>query len=234
MANKRFWRGFAAGAAAGAGVGVGAMLFPNLIGRVRHSEVVRLEKALQIGRPVEEVFSAWTNLEALPRMSDAIREVRREGNRSHWKVQVEGKQFEWDATIEQFIPNQAVGWKTLSGPKHTGRITFAPVGRDTLVQVTMNYAPPPAVLRPFSENLSGRLEKYLDQVLRDFKAVLEGKGQEGRKPPVRSEPAGPGTGLTQTDAQRATGTFGGGQEVVDRFGNRPNPVEYTAPPEAKR
>jgi uncharacterized membrane protein len=193
-----------------------------------------LEKALQIGRPVEEVFSAWTNLEGLPQMSECIREVRRDGNRSRWKVQVEGQQFEWDAGIEQFIPNQAVGWKTLRGPKHTGRITFAPVGNDTLVQVTMNYAPPGGVLGRFSQNLGGRLEKYLDQVLRDFKASLEGKGQEGRRPPVRSEAAGPGIGLTQNDAQRATGTFGGSQDVLDRFGNRPNPVEYTVPPEAKR
>lgn len=233
MTRKKFWRGFAAGAAAGASAGLGALLIPNLIGQVRNKQIVRLEKALQIGRPVEEVFSAWTNLERLPQMSACIREIRREGNRSHWTVQVDGKEVEWDATIEQFLPNQAVGWKTLRGPKHTGRITFAPVGRDTLVQVTMNYVPPMGVLRPFSENLSGRLEKYLDQVLRDFKASMEGKGQEGRKPPVRSEAAGPGTGLTQTDVQRATGTFGS-QEVVDRFGNRPSPVEYTAPPEAKR
>jgi hypothetical protein len=113
-------------------------------------------------------------------------------------------------------------------------MTFAPLGNDTLVQVTMNYAPPAAGLKPFVENLSGRLEKYLEQVLRDFKATLEGKGQEGRRPPVRSEPVGPGTAMTQTDLQRATGTFGGGKEVVDRFGNRPNPGAYTAPPEAKR
>ncbi len=233
MATRRFWRGFAAGAAAGAGASLGAFLVPNLIGRARNRHIVRLEKALQIGRPVEEVFSAWTTLERLPQMSGCILEVRRDGNDSHWKVQVDGKEFEWDATIEQFIPNQAVGWKTLRGPKHTGRITFAPVGRDTLVQVTMNYVPPIGELLPFKKNLGGRLENYLDQVLRDFKASMEGKGQEGRKPPVRSEPAGPGTRLTQSDAQRATGTFGS-QDVVDRFSNRPNPVEYTAPPEAKR
>ncbi len=235
MARKKFWRGFATGAAAGATAGIGTMLLPQLIGRIRRGQIVRLEKALQIGRSVDEVFNTWTNLERLPQMSECIREVRREGNRSHWKVQVNGKLLEWEAEIEQFIPNQAVGWKTLRGPKHTGRITFAPVGKDTLVQVTMNYVPPIGVLRPFSENLTGRLERYLDQVLRDFKASMEGKGQEGRKPPVRSEPAGPGTDMTQTDVQRATGTFGGSnQEVVNRFGNRPSPVEYTAPPEAKR
>jgi len=232
--KKKFWRGFALGAAVGTGAGLGAFVLTGLIGRARNPRIVRLEKALQIGRPVEEVFNAWTDLERLPQMSDCIREVRRHGVRSHWTVQVDGKRVEWEAEIEQFIPNQAIGWKTVRGPKHTGRMTFSPVGNDTLLQVTMNYAPPAGVLKPFVHKLSGRMERYLDQVLRDFKAGLEGKGQEGRRPPVRSEPVGPGASLTLTDAQRATGTFGAGNEVVDRFGNRPNPVEYTAPPEAKR
>ena len=225
--SKRFWRGFAAGAASGAG----AILLGRRIARVRNSRIVRLEKSLQIGRPVAEVFAAWSTLERLPEMSDAVREVRREGNRSYWTVKAEGRQWQWEAEIEQFIPNQAIGWKSMRGPKHTGRITFSPMGNDTLVQVTMNYAPP---LRPFVGDLTRRLDNHLSQVLRDFKASLEGKGQEGRRPVVRSEPAGPGVALTQTDVERATGTFGRQDEVVDRFGNRTNPVEYTSPPEAKR
>jgi hypothetical protein len=48
--------------------------------------------------------------------------------------------------------------------------------------------------------------------------------------------------MTQSDVARATGTFGVGDparplssnEVVDRFGNRANPVEYSSPPDAKR
>jgi hypothetical protein len=48
--------------------------------------------------------------------------------------------------------------------------------------------------------------------------------------------------MTQTDGSRATGTFGGPRianplspdEVNERFGNRSNPVDYSAPPEAKR
>jgi hypothetical protein len=48
----------------------------------------------------------------------------------------------------------------------------------------------------------------MEQVLRDFKSALEGKGQEGRRPAVRGGGVGPGVELTQSDASRATGTFG--------------------------
>jgi len=242
------WSSFAAGAAAGAGAGIGAFLLINQLVGSRRSRVIRLEKSIQIGRPVSEVFSTWANLESLPQISDYIQSIRRYGNRSHWVVRVDGRVLEWEAQVEQFIPNQAIGWKTINGPKHTGRITFATIGNDTLVQITMNYAPPARALKPLVEQTSGTIERYIEQVLRDFKSSLEGKGQEGRKPAIRSSGITPGTDMTQSDASRATGTFGvsgshgaagtakplSPDEVADRFGGRTNAVDYTSPPEAKR
>jgi uncharacterized membrane protein len=238
---RRFWPGFAAGAAAGVGAGAAAFMLMNGILGVRKLRIVRLEKSLQVGRPVHEVFDAWTRMEQLPRISDSILDIRHQGDRTHWSIRLDGRTVEWDALVEQFIPNQAIGWKSVHGPKHTGRITFSPIGNDTLVQVTMNYAPPSPALKPFVKNIGGLLDRFLQQVLRDFKAALEGKGQEGRKPPVRSSaPLGPGAQMTQSDLSRATGTFGGSNSpapptgTVDRFGNRTNPVESSSPPDAKR
>ena len=234
---KRYWRGFATGAATGAGLTFGSMALVGTLAR-RNPRIVRLEKSLQIGRPVEEVFQKWANLDRLPEWSECVVEVFSSGNCSHWVVKLEGRNVEWDAAIEQFIPNQAIGWKSVNGPKHTGRITFAPIGRDTLVQITMNYAPPSRLLSPFAANLSEFLERYIEQVLRDFKASMEGKGQEGAKPVTRSssEHIGRGTSVSQSESARATGTLGpmgAAREPLDKFGTQPNPVEFTSPPEAK-
>ena len=158
-----------------------------------------------------------------------MEEVTSTGTHSTWRVRLDGRTAHWEAEIEQFIPNQAIGWKSLSGPKHTGRITFSPIEKDTLVQITMNYAPPSRVLRPFAVNLSGFMQRYIDQVLRDFKAGLEGKGQENASPATR----GSSERLTQSRPSRATGTFGGGSADAS-IGTRPNPVEYNSPPEMKR
>ena len=233
MARQRFWKGFAIGA--GVGAGAFATTYFLLRSMVRGKRrLVRLEKSIQVGRPVPEVFAAWSDLKQLARFSDCIQEVRQQGSRSHWRVNVNGRAVEWDAQVEQYIPNQAIGWKSVSGPKHTGRITFSPIGSDTLIQVTMNYAPPVAV-RAFSAPLADPLEGYMERVLRDFKAAIEGKGQEGRKPAVRGnvESLGPGPRMTQTEALRATGTSDVTPESESRFGGKVNPVDYTRPPEAK-
>jgi hypothetical protein len=155
----------------------------------------------------------------------------------------------WEAEITQRIENEAIGWKSVSGPKHTGRIDFSPLGDDTIVHVAMNYAPPMQMGRLFSP-IWGRLEHYIDEALRDFKATLEGKGQEGRDFQRRSagRVAGGATGTSAMNQQRATGTFGattpGGAGAstpedlnrstqTGRFGGPEQTVEYNRPPEAK-
>jgi uncharacterized membrane protein len=227
MSKSGFWRGFAAGAAAG----TGAVLLPQLVGRAGASRIIRLEKSIQIGRPVDEVYDAWTDWERLPRATENIVAIRHYGDRSHWHINVNGRHFEWDAIIEQRIPNQAIGWKSVSGIKHSGRVTFSPVGNDTLVLVTMNYAPPSRVLRPFLSSLGGHMEGLIEKVLRDFKASVESRpsGVQGN---IRSgsEKIGPGTEMT--DIPR-TGTFGAEPRSIEpRFGG--NSSSITTPPEVKR
>jgi uncharacterized membrane protein len=232
MARKNYWNGFAAGAAAGAGGALGVLVISGLLGRGGQSRIIRLDKSVQIGKPLEDCFSAWTNFERLPQMCDVIESVTSQGGRSHWAVNVDGKRLEWDAEIEQFIPNQAVGWKSIRGPKHTGRINFSRIGNDTLLHITMNYAPPTRLLRPILAPVTGQLEGFIEQAMRDFKATLEGKGQENIRSTGRITP-GP-----VTEASRATGTFGVPGETTSgtqhtRFGGQPNPVDYTRPPDAK-
>ncbi|MCI0351754.1 MAG: hypothetical protein L0Z53_20225 [Acidobacteriales bacterium] len=95
----------------------------------------------------------------------------------------------------------------------------------------MNYAPPLGVFSRAVTPLADHLEYYIERVLRDFKASLEGKGKERRVAP----------------ADLATGTLGlasGGvqQAQAGRFGGVEQAVEYTRPtqpapfsqPDAKR
>lgn len=171
MEPKRFWSGFAAGTCAA----LGALWACDRLGRGGRSRIVRLEKSVQIGRPVNEVFERWQRWEDLSEYSSIIRSVKRQGELWHWHISIEGREFEWDAELTQVIPNQSIGWKSVSGTKHSGRVTFSPMGNDTLVHVQMNYAPPMRALRPMAGAVSGRLEGYIEQALRDFKANMEAK-----------------------------------------------------------
>jgi hypothetical protein len=52
MASMRFWKGFATGAAAGAGIS--SWVLARAVFCRAQSPVVRLEKSVQIGRPIDD------------------------------------------------------------------------------------------------------------------------------------------------------------------------------------
>jgi uncharacterized membrane protein len=172
MARDNFWTGFAAGVAAGAVAGVaGVLAFKGRTTDV-DGRIIRLEKSINVGRPVSEVFAAWSDFERLARSISFVKSVQRFGDRSHWRVSIDGRSFEWDAQITQTVANESMGWKSLNGPHHTGRISFAPLGDQTVVHVLMNYRPP---LGEFGALLpvEGHLEQWLERGLREFKTALE-------------------------------------------------------------
>lgn len=205
------------------------MLAWNTLASARNRRVLRLERSLQIGKPVSEVFDAWTQIEQLPAFSKTIQSVETYGQRSRWVVTLDGKDFEWEAEVTQFIPDQAIGWKSVRGPKHTGRVTFSTVGKDTLVHVTMNYAPPLGIFSRTLAPLSGHLEDHVDHTLREFKAALEGKGGKQALSDTRATGTfAPARTKLPTQATR----FGGVQQAEGQ--QRPVPPAPFAQPDAKR
>lgn len=208
----RFWAGFATGALIGTAGAVAAYMITGAFRGGRDPRIVRFETSIQIGRKPPEVFRAWSEFDRLPELLDVVKQVHSYGKRSHWVVNVDGKDFEWEAETIQFIPNEAIGWKSVSGPKHTGRITFASIGDDTLMHVSINYAPPlgrlGALLSPMTEHIEG----WIEEALRDFKAALESHSYTSSSGPERAE-------------WRQTGTEGSRKLA--------NPVDYTRPPDAR-
>jgi uncharacterized membrane protein len=180
-----------------------------MIGAARNRRILRLQSGIQIGRPVNEVFNVWHRLQELPRFSPMIKEVQVSGMRSHWRVNINGREFQWDAELIQVVPNEALGWKSITGPKHSGRVSFSPLLNETIVNITMNYAPRMRLFRR-ALSIGERLEQVINRVLRDFKTAMEdGKGAEL---PLR-----------------ATGTAPTEQMQHSRFGGATSPVEVTRP-----
>src|SRR6266567_2692118 len=139
MSQKKFW----SGVAVGSGAVVGAMFASGLLSRGGQSHIIRIEKSVQIGANIENVFREWAHFDRIPQYCRYITHVRNLGDDlSEWTANIDGRIFQWQAEVTQVIPNQVIGWKSVGGSRHSGRITFAPIGNDTLVHVQMNYIPP--------------------------------------------------------------------------------------------
>jgi uncharacterized membrane protein len=212
MAREGFWSGFGFGALAGAAAGFCAYTAADQYGSSYNSRILRLERSIQIGRPVEEVFDAWSTFEGLPDRISILDRVESSGQHSNWAVEIDGQLFEFDAETVQLIPNEAIGWKSVTGPKHSGRINFARLGNDTLVHVSMNYAPPLGRFGRLLSPLTDHLESQIELALRDFKRSLEGGAQQtASSGEVVADRTQPGWRPGETASQAA----------VERWGRRP-------------
>lgn len=200
--------------AAGAVAGVAGVLAFKSVASRADGHVLRLEKSINIGCPASEVFAAWSGFERLQRYLTFVESVQRFGDRSHWRVNIDGRTFEWDAQLTQSIPNESLGWRSLSGPHHTGRISFAPLGDQTVVHVLMNYEPPLGELGAMLP-LEAHLEQWIERGLREFKAALERERATASRTGTTNEPVS--SGPVGTPGERSA----------------PGTVSYTRPPQAK-
>jgi uncharacterized membrane protein len=139
----------------------------------------RIEKTIEVNRPVRTVYNQWTQFEEFPRFMDGVKEVQQlDDTHVRWRADVFGKDKEWDAEITEQVPDQKIGWKSISGDApNAGTVRFEPIGPDrTLVRLVMAYEPQGA-----TENVgdalglfSSRVEKSVNQ----FKKYIESRGVE--------------------------------------------------------
>jgi uncharacterized membrane protein len=140
---------------------------------------IRVEQAVRIARPAEELYRFWRQLENLPRFMDHLESVRvLDERRSHWVARgPAGSRVEWDAEIHNEIPGQLLAWRSLPGAEvdHAGSVHFEPdMGDLTLVRVILRYDPPAGrvgagVARLFGEDP----DTQVADDLRRFKQVME-------------------------------------------------------------
>lgn len=154
---------------------------------------VHVKESITIGRPVEELYRFWRNLENLPRFMAHLESVRVTGNdRSHWVAKAPaGMKVEWDAEIINEVENQVIGWRSLpeSTVASAGSVNFDDAGPDrgTRITVHLQYEPPAGKLGALFAKLFG--EEPSQQVrddLRRLKQILEA----GEVPTIEGQTSG--------------------------------------------
>jgi uncharacterized membrane protein len=194
-----------------AGLGMAARGVANIdmlrfIGVSEAKDAVKIQKAININAPLEELYNFWSNVENFPKFMNHIKEVKDLGNgRSHWKaVGPAGAEVEWDAVTTREIPNELLAWESIEGSqvKTSGFVRFNQNPRgDTRVTIHWNYTPPAGAIGHAVATLMGSDPKQaMDEDLVRLKSLFEeGKttveGQEVTKGDVKGISPGSGTSI---------------------------------------
>jgi uncharacterized membrane protein len=142
--------------------------------------MVLVQQSHTIGRDPETLYAAWRDFSGLPRFMRHLESVEViDERRSRWVARAPaGRTIEWEAEIAEDEPGRRIAWHSVEGSEvaHAGSVRFepAPGGRGTVVQVSLEYAPP-------GGELGARLARFLKEEpehqirddLRHFKQWIE-------------------------------------------------------------
>jgi len=147
---------------------------------VPYGKGVRVEKAVTINAPPEQLYTFWRNFENLPRFMQNLESVEcHDSRRSHWTAKgPAGLKVDWEAEIINEIPNELIGWRSIDGSKvdNAGSVHFEPAigGRGTEVKVVLRYDPPGGVLgATISKILGEDPAMNVQEDLRRLKMLME-------------------------------------------------------------
>jgi Polyketide cyclase / dehydrase and lipid transport/Protein of unknown function (DUF2934) len=130
--------------------------------------------SLEVNAPVGAVYGQWAQFEEFPRFMEGVVEVQRhDAKRLLWKVNIGGKDKEWEAEILEQIPDTRIVWESVDGTQNRGIIAFEPLDLDrTLITLTMEYEPEGFLERAGdalgipSSQVEGNLKRFRDFIER--------------------------------------------------------------------
>ena len=136
------------------------------------------EETLELMVPVSTAYNQWTQFEEFPRFMPTVHEVKQiDDSHLHWKATVAGKEKEWDSEIVQQIPDQLIEWRSTSGVRNGGTVTFDKV-RDNCTRVKLRLWYQPESGDERLGGLLGGVKLTAKGNLKRFKQLLETRGGE--------------------------------------------------------
>ena len=123
--------------------------------------------------PLQQFYNQWTQFDAFLRFMGNVEQVQQiDDRRLHWKAKIGGQDVEWDAEIEEQVPDDKIVWRSLDGAMNYGLVRFNQVdANQTQVHLEMSYEPE-GVLQKMGDAL-GVLDRDVDEDLKNFKSFIE-------------------------------------------------------------
>jgi uncharacterized membrane protein len=80
-----------------------------------------IEQSIDVNVPATTAYNQWTQFETFPHFMEGVEDVRQTGDQYlQWRVNIGGKQKEFETEITEQIPDKRIAWRTRGGTDNLG------------------------------------------------------------------------------------------------------------------
>jgi sporulation protein YlmC with PRC-barrel domain len=170
---------------------------------------------VEVGVPPEAAYRQWTRYEESPRFMEGVTRVERRDDRHlHWVTDDGGGERGWDAEIVEDEPGRRLAWRSVSGERAAGAVTFERLD-EARTRVRLELDRDPGDRGGDPERWAGLQRRRIRRDLERFKDMVESRAAEGGAAGQGERPAD-----AAPDGAPATGYAGA---VADRADHRDDP-----------
>lgn len=137
-----------------------------------------IEKSIEVNVPVHTAYNQWTQFENFPHFMEGVERVTQINDKDlQWRVNIGGRQKEFETEITEQFPDQRIAWRTRGGTDNNGVVTFHRVSEGVArIMLQMDYEPEGLVEK--AGDLLGIASRRVEGDLERFKAFIEHTGTE--------------------------------------------------------
>ena len=135
----------------------------------------RITHAIEVDVPIRVAYDQWTQFEEFPQFMEGIESVQQiDDTHLDWTAEVGGQRRTWRAEIVQQEPDKVIAWRSTSGARNDGRVTFAALDGDRS-RVTVELDVEPAGLVETAGDALGFVDRQTEGDLERFKSFIEAR-----------------------------------------------------------
>src|SRR5256885_14299891 len=103
----------------------------------------RIEESIEVEVPVRVAYDQWTQFEEFPRFMEGVERVVQKNDRVlEWTAEIAGQKRSWEAEITEQLPDRRIAWRSTSGARNDGVVTFQPIDPDrTKITLALDVDP---------------------------------------------------------------------------------------------
>jgi uncharacterized membrane protein len=141
--------------------------------------MARVEKSIEIEKPLRMVYDQWTQFEEFPSFMEGVESVTQvDDTHLHWVAEFGGAHRGWDAVVTEQHPDERVAWTSTTGTSNAGVVTFHKLD-DTRTRVMLQLDVDPEGFVEHAGDALGFIRRRASGDLGRFKDLIESRGASG-------------------------------------------------------